>query len=216
MKKTGRNHCPTLDELEYWSHEGVADATDGCKVEPDGTCEHGKESWFLVLGLIQKKKELEMTTSKREDAIMQDVIAGKVIPHVAKRMEVGAILCASWGYEQTNVDWFCIVGATDKTVWTLPMSTIVEKSIGWASELVMPGNIKTSRATNFCETCDHREGVHGEGVCYHYDDTCDCSNPIFTKQNIPGRHRKGTYVRFSSCVAAGLWKGEALYSSSYA
>lgn len=28
------------------------EATDGCTVEPDGTCEHGNPSWMIALGLI--------------------------------------------------------------------------------------------------------------------------------------------------------------------
>ena len=49
---------PTVDEpdqatLEEWFEEdGGCEATDGCFVEPDGTCPHGHPSWFLVLGLI--------------------------------------------------------------------------------------------------------------------------------------------------------------------
>jgi hypothetical protein len=43
---------PDLSQLEEWLNDGVAEATDGCRVEPDGTCEHGCESWFLVLGMI--------------------------------------------------------------------------------------------------------------------------------------------------------------------
>lgn len=43
---------PNLRTLEEWLDDGVAEATDGCRVEPDGYCEHGKPSWFLALGLI--------------------------------------------------------------------------------------------------------------------------------------------------------------------
>lgn len=43
---------PDLDQLEEWSNDGVAEATDGCRVEPDGRCEHGHASWLLVLGFI--------------------------------------------------------------------------------------------------------------------------------------------------------------------
>lgn len=43
---------PTLPTLEKYVRDGIAKATDGCKVEPDGTCQHGKQSWLLVLGLI--------------------------------------------------------------------------------------------------------------------------------------------------------------------
>ena len=43
---------PTVDQLMDWESEGYCLATDGCEVELDGVCEHGKQSWMLVLGLI--------------------------------------------------------------------------------------------------------------------------------------------------------------------
>jgi len=44
---------PTLEEIEQWLWEdGVALATDGCRVEPDGRCPHGHPSWLIRLGLI--------------------------------------------------------------------------------------------------------------------------------------------------------------------
>ena len=43
---------PSLAQLERWADNGVAKATDGCRVEPDGHCEHGKPSWLLKLGYI--------------------------------------------------------------------------------------------------------------------------------------------------------------------
>ena len=43
---------PTIDQLMEWEVDGICESTDGCIVEPDGTCEHGKQSWLLVMGLI--------------------------------------------------------------------------------------------------------------------------------------------------------------------
>ena len=43
---------PSIEELEEMAAEGIAQATDGCTVEPDGTCPHGAESWLLVAGWI--------------------------------------------------------------------------------------------------------------------------------------------------------------------
>jgi hypothetical protein len=43
---------PSVDELTEWMDDGIAEATDGCNVEPDGMCEHGHPSWLLQLGLI--------------------------------------------------------------------------------------------------------------------------------------------------------------------
>ena len=43
---------PTLRTMERWLMDGVARATDGCRVEPDGTCQHGHPSWLIRLGYI--------------------------------------------------------------------------------------------------------------------------------------------------------------------
>ena len=43
---------PDEDTLMEWMDEGGCEATDGCWVEVDGTCPHGKRSWALVMGLV--------------------------------------------------------------------------------------------------------------------------------------------------------------------
>lgn len=52
MEKPERTETPTIEQLQEWVFDGVAEATDGCRVEPDGTCEHGCKSWLLELGYI--------------------------------------------------------------------------------------------------------------------------------------------------------------------
>ena len=43
---------PSMAKLEQMAENGVAKATDGCRVEPDGHCPHGHPSWLLVAGVI--------------------------------------------------------------------------------------------------------------------------------------------------------------------
>ena len=43
---------PDMDQLSEWVSDCRAEALDGCVVEPDGTCEHGKPSWLMALGYI--------------------------------------------------------------------------------------------------------------------------------------------------------------------
>ena len=44
---------PDRETIVDWLEEGGgAEATDGCWVEPDGTCQHGCVSWLIKLGLI--------------------------------------------------------------------------------------------------------------------------------------------------------------------
>jgi hypothetical protein len=44
--------APDFDDLMDMIEDGECEATDGCTVEPDGTCEHGHPSWLLVEGVI--------------------------------------------------------------------------------------------------------------------------------------------------------------------
>ncbi len=43
---------PGFKSLEKWSMDGICPTPDGCKVEPDGTCEHGWNAWLLICGII--------------------------------------------------------------------------------------------------------------------------------------------------------------------
>ncbi len=44
---------PSDEQIEAWIiGDEDCEATDGCIVEPDGVCPHGKQSWLLVLGMI--------------------------------------------------------------------------------------------------------------------------------------------------------------------
>lgn len=43
---------PSIEQMREWLYDGIAEATDGCRVEPDGSCEHGCDSWLKELGLI--------------------------------------------------------------------------------------------------------------------------------------------------------------------
>ncbi len=56
-KRAGRKapkkaKAPSEVTVARWMEKGSMKATDGCKVEDDGHCEHGCPSWALELGLI--------------------------------------------------------------------------------------------------------------------------------------------------------------------
>lgn len=52
VKRPERQQIPDMATVNEWMMDGVAEAIDGCEVEPDGTCPHGKPSWLLQMGLI--------------------------------------------------------------------------------------------------------------------------------------------------------------------
>lgn len=47
-----RGRLPSIEQLLAWENDGGCEATDGCWVEPDGTCPHGCNSWLVELGMI--------------------------------------------------------------------------------------------------------------------------------------------------------------------
>ena len=51
-RKQKRTKKPSIKTMERWMNNGIAKATDGCRVEPDGCCQHGCNSWLIELGLI--------------------------------------------------------------------------------------------------------------------------------------------------------------------
>lgn len=51
----------------------------------------------------------------------QTVKYAGIEPHIASKIELGAILVSSWGYEQTNVDFYVVVEMTAKMARLLPL-----------------------------------------------------------------------------------------------
>lgn len=53
-------------------------------------------------------------------------------------LEVGMILVAMWGYDQTNVDWYEVVKVTPATVQIRQIKSKREADAGFMSEHVVP------------------------------------------------------------------------------
>lgn len=44
--------APSIERLERYADDGIVPTPCGCRVEPDGECEHGIGSWLVILGYI--------------------------------------------------------------------------------------------------------------------------------------------------------------------
>ncbi len=56
-----------------------------------------------------------------------------------QKFKVGSILSSSWGYDQTNVDFYKVVKRTKKSLWLIEIgSSSVEGSEGFMSDKVVP------------------------------------------------------------------------------
>ena len=58
-----------------------------------------------------------------------------------RKIQVGDILCASWGYDQTNVDYYVVTKRTPKMVTLQGIGTTIEAS----DELAMQGSAMPDR-----------------------------------------------------------------------
>jgi len=50
----------------------------------------------------------------------------------------GTIFVSTWGYDQTNVDFYRVVRSTAASVWLQKVGQRVESQTGYMSETVMP------------------------------------------------------------------------------
>ena len=157
----------------------------------------------------------------------------EIEPHVATRIEPGAILYSSWGYDQTNIDFYMVTRTTKSSAWIVPMSSRMTEQTGWASERVVAG--EPQWVSGWCE-CRHPTSNHGmvlnmAGPDYphcrgSYGDECDC-HELRPVANVPEMHRirRWSYgpesemnesLTLTSYSSASLWAGSDLYASHYA
>ena len=57
----------------------------------------------------------------------------------AHNLEAGDHLSYSWGYDQTNIDYFIVTRTTAKSVWIAPVqSMVVESEVSFMTDVVRP------------------------------------------------------------------------------
>jgi len=134
-------------------------------------------------------------------------------PHIASKIEPGAILVSRWGYDQTNIDFYMVVRTTEVSCWVLPMSTHEEPAEVYATAYVTPVDAQTHSSE--CE-CGHRAQDHAIDECKW----CSCDNPVY-RQLAPKRHKIVRYsstegINITSFSGALLWEGQPERASHYA
>jgi hypothetical protein len=111
-----------------------------------------------------------------------------IVPHVADTIELGAILYSSWGYEQTNIDFYCVVEMSKAMVKILPLTASITPS----GECSMAGS-KTA------------------------EKTLDFSDEILKKKIQASYISDGKpWLKIASYAHAWLWDGREKYVSWYA
>jgi len=52
VHKRIKDKVPSVKTLAKYMDDSICPTPDGCKVEPDGTCQHGWNAWLLILHVI--------------------------------------------------------------------------------------------------------------------------------------------------------------------
>jgi len=60
-------------------------------------------------------------------------------------IEVGSILKSSWGYDQTNIDFYRVVKVANGWATIEPIGQTIFENTGWASETVVPTETATGK-----------------------------------------------------------------------
>lgn len=63
--------------------------------------------------------------------------------------KVGDILYSSWGYDQTNIDFYKVVKVSGFSVWIQELGKKIVEITGWAHERVVPTDSSTYETRNF-------------------------------------------------------------------
>lgn len=95
---------------------------------------------------IYRRCEAKATGDTRE--VEQMIKYAGVEPHIASKIEIGAILVSSWGYEQTNVDFLVVIQMTAKMAKLLPLKRKSRQEEGYSS---MAGTTTATHEADFRE-----------------------------------------------------------------
>lgn len=93
---------------------------------------------------IYNRCETKVTGDERE--MDHTVKYAGVEPHIADKIEIGAILVSSWGYDQTNVNFYVVIEMTPKMVKMLPLKRISRQEDGHCS---MSGTTTAAQEADF-------------------------------------------------------------------
>lgn len=146
-----------------------------------------KPAWhyrFLTEDQREKKINELFENCARRNAFMQERASQR--KEYKHDLEIGDILYASWGYDQTNVNFFQVTAKTEKTVTFGEIAqSIVEGSGGFMSEAVI------ARKDSFLDEKRFTRTVSPHGITFN--------------------ETKGSYALHLS-----QWDGRPLYQSHYA
>ena len=145
---------------------------------------------------------------------MSQVLEAKKIESMAD-VEIGHILSASWGYDQTNIDYYKVIRKTATMVELRAIGQKYVEASSSMSEYVMPDPDN--------ELFESRYMERSEAIAKGYEIVSDQAlNSVFAKYPAKSKHKanfdqhNGLWVKFASYKYAYSWDGKKDFQSHWA
>jgi hypothetical protein len=120
---------------------------------------------------------------------------------------VGSIFSRSWGYDQTQVDWYQVINVSPSGK-TLKLIKIAGKRTEDGGHVVP---VPDAWLTDWCARCDNHRKFHENGSI-----TSHAFTEVFTKRVRLGcRNEYDAYINWDSFSGASLWDGKPEYATPY-
>lgn len=165
-----------------------------------------------------------------ETAQMEAPLMVTAVAPASTGVEVGDFFVSSWGYDQTNVDFYKVVGLTPKGVKVQKWSSRTVSDQGPAT-YVVPGESPATvrRAPDnqeilaACQTCrTYTENEFGPTSIWTYaSPSCDehkdrnVEAPVKTKRLQSYDGGKSVYIPLTSYSSGHKWEGEPAYETGF-
>jgi hypothetical protein len=115
-------------------------------------------------------------------------------------VKVGDFFVCSWGYDQTNVDYYKVVGLTPKGVKIQKWSMTATESSHASADYMVPGDGPVTRRFRDYETGEVTEYVE----------------PVMTKRLQSYNGGESVYLNMTSYSNAYRWDGKPEYQTGWA
>jgi hypothetical protein len=146
---------------------------------------------------------------------MNQVLEAKKIESMAD-VEIGHILSASWGYDQTNIDYYKVIRKTAAMVELRAIGQKFVEANSSMSEYVMPDPDSELFDSNYVPRA--KAIKNGYEITNDYDggEWVDAKYPAITKHKASFDKHNGLCVKFASYKYAYSWDGKKDFQSHWA
>jgi hypothetical protein len=147
---------------------------------------------------------------------MSQVLEAKKIESMAD-VEIGHILSASWGYDQTNIDYYKVIRKTATMVEVRAIGQKHVESASSMSEYVMPDPDNELFETDYMK----RSEAEAKGFQIVDDHWCEGEYvnvrfPAISKHKATFDKHNGLCIKFASYKYAYSWDGKKDFQSHWA